>query len=195
MSQVEAMYQERLGELRQLAQEEGISFIDVLIRVTGAYEKIGLYSEEELIRTYRLHYYEIIANHGIEIKEAIKDWARNHNESMNQVVLAILAEKQKIVQARKINEAQKQNLSYGREKGSAINKQRADAVKAKVQQMNKDILAHPDSARWTLSRRARYIEAKIGSATIEIEGKSYKATMANGKKYAVSTIRTWITGN
>lgn len=204
MNPAEEMYQEHLQELRQLAKKKGINFVDVLIRLSQAYKNPGLYLcisenapkkeierlENQLIDMYRVKCYENQINQNIAVANALEVAIKRDAEKYERVN----EELRQALPALKTSETQQQNLTLGRKIGTAINKQRADAIKALAHQMNKDLLAHSDTARWTLEKRARHIHARLGSDTVEIEGKSYKATMANGKKYSTATIRTWITG-
>ena len=76
-------------------------------------------------------------------------------------------------------------LKEGRAKGSIAQKIHAQKTKEFIQKINSDLLKHPETARWTLDKRANYIEKKL----IENNKKQI-----NGKSYKVSTIKLFITG-
>lgn len=203
MSRVESMYQAHLNLLRELADWKGIPFIDVLRVLNKSYrpslatvitkstrqEQIKR-AEQNLIDGYRIEYYEKIANACLELEETVINAVKIDAKQLARIKAKI----EKVGQALKTSEVQEKNLKLGRNQGAAKNKKRAKAIKDLVIQLNSDLIKHADTWRWNLNERATYIAEKIGLATVVVEGKSYNATMANGKKYSAATIRTWITG-
>lgn len=201
MSRAEVLYQQHLDELRRLAEDKDVRFVDILMRVSGAYKNHGLdlhvdksstaeqiaNVEQRLIDKYRVKRYEGVINDNLIVADALMLALKKDAEKYAKA-------SKKIVPALKVRKVQTQNLELGRQKGSSINKKRADAVKGLAYQINKDLLAVADSARWNIKSRSKYIQQQLGSASIEVEGNRYKATMINGKKYSSETIRTWITG-
>lgn len=197
MSLVELKYQKHLDDLREYAREEGIPFADILRSIIKSF-KPGLGTvarkhagkeeieriEKYLIDQYRPQFFESMANKSLGIEEALMEAVINDAANLSK----------KYGRARKTAEGQQQNLALGRQQGTAKIKQRANVIHTLAHQINNDLLTHPDTARWTLARRAEYIQQKLETDMVEVDGYKYKATMANGKNYTVATIKTWITG-
>jgi hypothetical protein len=204
MSRAEEVYQAHLQELRGIANENGITFIDILIRLSHAYKSPGLHLllrknataeeierlEQWLIDEYRVKSFENVINAHLKVIDALNIKLKKNTENYEKAQEDL----KKAEPAIKTSNIQQKNLKRGRQLGTEINKKRADAIKELAHQMNKDQLSHADTARRTLNDRAEHIHQRLASRTIEIEGKSYKATMANGEEYAFSTIKGWITG-
>lgn len=203
MSRAEAIYQEHLDLLRKLADEKGMSFVDILCLFNKSYRP-GLATcvskssgpeqikraEQTLIDSYRMEYFEKIADTALKWRDDVLDAVNLDTEQIKKI-----KEKQKKTRrALKATEMQDQNLMLGRNQGATKNKKRASAVRCLALQLNNDLLKHTDSARWSLDERATYIAKKLALTTVEIDGHAYPASMVNGKKYSSSTVKTWIIG-
>lgn len=77
------------------------------------------------------------------------------------------------------------NLEKGRLKGVQSQKEKAEERKQLIDKINSDLLKHPDTARWSLDRRAEYIEKKLSEM---------RNHQINDKPYQFSTIKKMITG-
>ena len=208
MSEIESAYSDYLKFLRVLAEEQNIAFVDVLIAVTKAYERRpGLYLcnkssprideikelEETLIAEFRVRYYELKANSNLEGIRSVFDELK---------ITALQIDAKTIKKAKAVaknvmtaNEQLVENLTLGRQKGSSKNQKRASVIRSYAGEINAGLLANPISARWTIDRRSKYIEAKLTNSTVEIDGKHCRATMVNGKPYSSQTIGKWIQGS
>jgi hypothetical protein len=201
MSQIELMYQGHLDHLRGVAEEQGVRFIDILIEESGSYSRAFvplstpssldaeqlMNLEKQITERYRVKFYENVANLAIEHHDSLQVKFLQH---LKQIIGVTGTYQNKMKIARKIE----QNLTSGRQKGAIKNKERASVVKQLATRINDELLQHPDSARWTVEQRADFIQKQLSSKTVEIGGKLYPATMANGRKYLTGTIQNWITG-
>jgi hypothetical protein len=77
------------------------------------------------------------------------------------------------------------NLTTGRLKGAASQKDQAERNDKLILKINEDLLHHPDTARWKLEQRAAYIADQCSRQ---------KITKVNGEPYTTKTIKKKITG-
>lgn len=92
-----------------------------------------------------------------------------------------------IIEAPKLKaiEAQRAALPKARENSARLQKEHAANTNQIILRLNAELLTHPDSARWTLEERAKYIEQKL---------KEWKTVQLNKSPYKASSIKTKITG-
>jgi hypothetical protein len=76
-------------------------------------------------------------------------------------------------------------LKKGRSEGTQAQQEYAAETIKLIETLNSDLLKHPDTARWTLTKRAEYIEKEL------IKN---KRKQINGTPYKFSTIKKRITG-
>lgn len=184
MSQVEELYLGLLLQMRDFAKDKKIPF-EILAKCAIAHFEgrnfdpqkqgmVGLPLQER----FKLRFYEYIANKVLE------------NSSVEPVKL-INGEVKSIIKAALDRD---KTLKAGRSKGAKVNNLRAEAVKELCLRINSELLKNPNTADWTLVKRAKYIAERLPKRQITIENKTYKATQINGENYKASTIKNMITG-
>jgi len=171
MSIARTRYDYYLKLLLEAAEKENWSFTDVLRAANkvpieksrlASLDRPDAYEEIILIEQGRVKFYEGLIAYLTSIMQTHLD-AMNNQLSDRLRVLDDRSDKMLPLLIDRIREDKKKKLSSLQAKDTEARIKKGDDLRAKVNQMNADLLARPSSEGWgSKQKRAKYIAHKIG---------------------------------